>query len=286
MDDTRGFDCNSSRDKRHAEVHSSPSSALRCSVESKRKSSVDHTGHLQGIVEASSSQEASAGLKSNSNGQPGRESAPENGASRGGREVAGAGNCPADEAAAPDQAASGAPEQAATGGTGRPEQATTTGGLSPPGEGMGGNAMVISLLQTSTTAVKRATGAVFGNGSEAHREGAEHANGEQSSGTDSRYGAQPQDTEGSRQHAVACNGTAEEATVDAASNKSEEGSETEAGREGGIGSKLKQLKNHLSLRDGNPDRKSEAGSGDDEEEGEKEKLHLPEDLKEKLKEKV
>ena len=262
-----------SRDKKHADMHSSPSSALRNSVESKRKSSVDHTGHLQGIVEASSSQEATAGLSLNSNSQPKEASAPGTGNDNN-HGNAGSRNASVREPTAPDQAAAG--------GTGQPEHATD-GGPVPSGEGIRGNAAVLSLLETGRSAVSRAAGAVFGNGSEAHREAAEHENGQQRSSTDSRDDVQHREIEESGEHAVTSNGTAGAAKVDAASNVSEAGSETEADKAGGIGSKLKQLKNHLSLT---PDRKAETGSQDDEEEGEKEKLHLPEDLKEKLKEKV
>ncbi|BDA43045.1 probable Sn1-specific diacylglycerol lipase alpha [Coccomyxa sp. Obi] len=266
------------REGRPGEVRSSPSSALRHSLESKRKASVDHKGHMQGIVEASSFQEATASLNSNSNHQPGQVSVPENDAGP-------SGNAPTREPAAPDQAADGAPEQAATGGTGQPEQ-VHSGGSAPPEEGVRGNAAVMSLLETSMSAVSGAAGAIFGNGSEAQGQASEQENGEQSSGADSRDGKEPREAAGNRGGEVTCNGTGGNAAVDAASDESEAGSEGEEGRAGGIGSKLKQLRNHLSPRDGAPDRRSETGSQDDEEEGEQEKLHLPEELKEKLKEKV
>jgi hypothetical protein len=264
------------------ELHSTPSSALRHSLESKRRSSVDHVGHMQGIAEASSSQEAvsrqsngvepdqAIGGRRASGGVPARPDAPDQATAPAAGALATPEHETGSRANAPDQAT-----KASAGGP-MPEQAQQPEEAGCDGNNSRGTASVISLLETGRAAVTSAAAAVFGKDSAANGQPSPRMNG-------LHTGAGEAEERGKGTSMTGDVGSMDVAASDVASDVSQDGSggEKAEGEESeGIGGKLKQLKERFSIRG------SETGEEEEEAEKEREKLQLPEELKEKLKEKV
>ncbi len=261
-------------DGRLAEVQLS---MLRQSLEGMRKSNVDHTGHLQGILEADSSQEA---ISTQSNGgNAARQPEQTNRIGRGSDSVL---ERPAvsDQPTAPPAEGSSSggttPEQARSSHSAAPDQAIAVAARGPESD-QARRPEAAGILEAGKSAFSRVTGAVFGGRS---AEDAEPPTRESSAQT----GAEDAMERGEGTAVAGETASGELAVSHVASDVSEAGSgdwKGEEGEDGGIAGKLRNLKERFSLRDGG---RSEADEGESEQE--REKLHLTQELKQKLKEKV
>lgn len=221
-------------------VHASPSEALRCSQESRRRSSVEHRGHMRGIVEASSSQEASQ--------EGGSHHRPNQATSH------------LSDRPGPDQAGSSQEHEVAADSTDATRGSIGGGGMA------GGNAAVISLLENGrVTRLGKAAGA--GEASRVQSDSGDRAG------------------DGRKEGVAAGAGI-------------ENGDSQQQGHGEGIVTKARQLFSSservqrgpgqaASAPAAAPTRTSAEGTeAADEGEEERERLHLPHELKEKLKDKV